>query len=269
VESGINLIDTAPVYGFGHSEEVVGKALQGLRDKAVIATKAALEWSDAGIHRNASAARIRREVEDSLRRLKTDRIDLYQIHWPFPPVPIETWMAALADAVEAGLTRYVGVSNYNVEQTRRAHAALAKRGIALASNQVDYSLLNRKAEFSGLLETCKELGITLIAYSPLAQGLLTGKYTSDNPPPGIRGRRASAERMAQVDKLLSLLRRIGQNHGGKTPAQVALNWVICKGAIPIPGVKNARQAQDNTGALGCRLSDEDVASLDKASRQRS
>ena len=130
-----------------------------------------------------------RALRHSLDRLGLESVDLYQMHWPFPPVSIDTWMDAMADAVQAGLIRAVGVSNYNAEQTRRAHDALAKRGVPLASNQVDYSLLQRKPETNGLLALCKQLNVTLIAYSPLAQGLLTGKYTPQNPPPGLRGRR--------------------------------------------------------------------------------
>jgi aryl-alcohol dehydrogenase-like predicted oxidoreductase len=149
---------------------------------------------------------------------------------------------------------------------QRAHTALARRGIPLASNQVEYSLWQRKPETSGLLEVCRQLDVTLIAYSPLAQGLLTGKYTPKNPPPGVRGRRYGRA-LGKVQPLVSLLRDLGAVHGGKTPAQVALNWTICKDAVPIPGAKNARQAMDNAGALGWRLSPEQVQALDRASAQ--
>ena len=203
-------------------------------------------------------------LHHSLDRLGLESVDLYQMHWPFPPVSIDTWMDAMADAVQAGLIRAVGVSNYNVEQTRRAYDALARRGVPLASNQVDYSLLQRKPETNGLLALCQQLNVTLIAYSPLAQGLLTGKYTPQNPPPGLRGRRYGGI-LARIQPLTGLLREVGQAHGGKTPAQVALNWTISKGTVPIPGAKNARQAIDNAGALGWRLADAEVAALDAAS----
>jgi aryl-alcohol dehydrogenase-like predicted oxidoreductase len=164
-------------------------------------------------------------------------------------------MDAMAGAVEAGWVRAVGVSNYSSEQTRRAHAALAKRGISLASNQVKYSLLHRAPERSGLVQACRELNVTLIAYSPIAQGVLTGKFTPSHPPPGARGRGYNRERLSRIQPLVSYLREIGTGHGGKTPAQVALNWVMCKGAVPIPGVKNVRQTLEILGAMGWRLSE--------------
>src|SRR5581483_3372729 len=144
---------------------------------------------------------------------------------------------------------------------------LAKRGIALASNQVEYSLLARAPERNGLLKLCHELHVTLIVYSPLAMGLLTGKYTPDNPPRGMRARWYKPPYLAQIQPLLTLLREIGQAQGGRTPSQVALNWLICKGALPIPGAKNVRQVQDNAGALGWRLTDDQVAALDAAAER--
>ncbi len=204
-------------------------------------------------------------LQESLERLELPAVDLYQIHWPFPPLPVETWADGLADAMEAGLARAVGVSNYNEEQMRRTHLALSKRGFPLASNQVEYSLLNRKVEINGLFQACQELGVTLIAYSPIAKGVLTGKYTPEKTPPGMRGYNYNKSRLAKVQPLIRLMRETGQAHGGKSPAQVALNWLICKGAVPIPGAKNARQAQENAGALGWRLADEEVTALDEAS----
>jgi len=173
-------------------------------------------------------------------------------------------MHALADAVRLGLTRAVGVSNYSLSQMQEAQRVLADRGVPLASNQVEYSLICRAPERNGLLSRCQELGITLIAYSPLGMGLLTGKYTVDHPPPNARGWRFPRERLLQVQPLQGLLREIGQRYG-KTPAQVALNWVMCKGALPIPGAKNARQAQENAGAMGWQLTPDEVQALDQAS----
>ncbi|GAB4545625.1 MAG: aldo/keto reductase [Anaerolineae bacterium] len=260
LSAGINFFDTAEVYGRGRSERLLGRFVRAAADdQIVVATKFfPFPW-------RWRRAALLRALRGSLERSGLDRVGLYQIHWPYPPVSIETWMAGLADAVEAGLTRAVGVSNYNPSQTRRAHAALAGRGVPLASNQVQYSLLHRQPEWSGLLDLCRELGITLIAYSPLAMGTLTGKYTPDNPPPGIRGRRYRRDYLALVQPLIGLMREIGQAHGGKTPTQVALNWVMGKGALPIPGAKNARQAQEIVGALGWRLSEVELAALDKAS----
>jgi aryl-alcohol dehydrogenase-like predicted oxidoreductase len=255
---GINFFDTAEVYGLGRSERLLGAYARQAGWPVVVASKFfPFPW-------RLSKGQFRRALRNSLQRLGMDSIALYQLHWPFPPLPIDTWMDGLADAVEAGLVRAVGVSNYNVQQTQRAHAALARRGIPLASNQVEYSLWQRKPETSGLLEICRQLDVTVIAYSPLAQGLLTGKYTPQNPPPGLRGRRYGRA-LARIQPLTALLREMGAAHGDKTPAQVALNWAICKGTAPIPGAKNARQARDNAGALGWRLSADEVLALDLAS----
>ena len=136
---------------------------------------------------------------------------------------------------------------------------------------MEYSLLNRKPETSGLVEVCRDLGVTIIAYSPIAKGMLTGKYTPDNVPPGMRSRLYNREYLGKIQPLIELLKEIGQAHdvanSAKTPAQVSLNWLICKGAMPIPGAKNLRQAQENFGALGWRLNEDEVAALDEMSDQ--
>jgi aryl-alcohol dehydrogenase-like predicted oxidoreductase len=170
----------------------------------------------------------------------------------------------MADAVELGLTRAVGVSNYSVRQMERAHAALGRRGVSLASNQVEYSLLQRGPERTGLLHACRDLGVTLIAYSPLGMGLLTGKYGPDRPPPLARRRRTRGLHQ-HLGPLLELLRQIGQESGGKSSSQVALNWTMAKGSLPIPGAKTERQASENAGALGWKLTADQVARLDAAS----
>ncbi len=261
LNAGLNWFDTAEVYGRGTSERLLGQFIHDAKARPIVATKfAPLPW-------RLRRGELLKALRASLNRLNLSRVDLYQMHWPFPTVSIEMWMNAMADAVEAGLTRAVGVSNYNVEQTRRAQAALAKRGVVLASNQVEYSLLERSPERSGLVEVCRELGVTIIAYSPIAKGILSGKYTPDNPPPSLRARRYHREYLRKIQPLFSLLREIGQAHGGKTPSQISLNWLICKGAVPIPGAKNLKQAQENIGALGWRLSDDQVQALDKVSTQ--
>ncbi len=259
--AGVHFFDTAEIYGFGESERLLGRFIrQNGRQPVIVATKfMPLPWR----WRKSS---LLKALRDSLDRLGLERVDLYQIHWLLPPVPIETWMDALADAVQAGWVRAVGVSNYNVEQTRRAHAALARRGVPLASNQVEYSLLRRAPERNGLLQTCRELGVTLIAYSPIAQGLLSGKYTPDHLPTGLIRRRFGQGYLQRIQPLVDLLREIGQAHG-KTPSQVALNWVMRKDAVPIPGAKNVQQALDNIGALGWSLTDAQVAALDAMSDQ--
>lgn len=255
VEAGINFFDTAEAYGRGRSEEIVGRLTLAREEPLVVATKfTPFPWRarEGGVHG---------ALKDSLRRL--GKIDLYQIHWPLPLVSTETWMDMLADAVEARVIKSVGVSNYNEAQMREAHATLARRGIPLASNQVEYSLLNRAPEENGVLAACRALGVSLIAYSPLAQGLLTGKYTPEKRPPGIRGLRYR-QQVEALPPLIALMEEIGAEHGGKTPAQVALNWTICQDTIPIPGAKNERQARENAGAVGWRLTAAEVAALTEA-----
>ncbi len=257
--AGVNFFDTAEVYGLGKSEQFLGRFACESGQPVVIATKCfpfPWRWGKEAL---------RRALRHSLARLGTTHVDLYQMHFPFPPVPIGTWMDAMSDAVESGLVRTVGVSNYDMKQMGRAHSILGKRGIALASNQVRYSLLHRKPEFNGVLQTCRDLKITLIAYSPLEQGILTGKYTPENPPPGMRNTLYKRAYLESVQPLLALMRAIGDAHGGKTMAQIALNWTICKGTVPIPGAKNARQVESNAGALGWRLTTDEVAALDEAS----
>lgn len=257
--SRVHFFDTAEIYGFGQSERILGTFLDAVEDDAVvIATKfMPLPW-------RWRVESLLEALRDSLHRLGLSAVDLYQIHRPPLVGSIERWADALADAVDAGLARAVGVSNYNVDQMQRTNAVLADRGVSLASNQVEYSLLNREPEHDGLLAACRELGVELIAYSPLGQGILTGKYTPDKPPSGIR-RWRHLRRLERIRPLVRALRDIGGAHGGKTPAQVALNWVICKGAIPIPGAKNAQQASENAGAVGWRLRDEEIARLDALS----
>jgi aryl-alcohol dehydrogenase-like predicted oxidoreductase len=195
------------------------------------------------------------------RRLGLERIDLYQIHWPIHRCRLRPRMGGLADAFDQGLI-LPRAYQWQRAAARRAQAALAQRNVPLASNQVRFSLLDRRPERSGLVETCRQLNVTLIAYSPLAQGLLTGKYTRHNPMRGLRSSRLAAPSYDRLGRLVGLLREIGAGHGGKTPAQVALNWVICKGALPIPGAKTAQQAEENAGAIGWRLTPDDVATLD-------
>jgi aryl-alcohol dehydrogenase-like predicted oxidoreductase len=189
------------------------------------------------------------------------------MHIYSPPIPIEVWMDGMIEAVQAGLIQAVGVSNYNRQQMDRAYNRLQKEGIPLASNQVEYHLLNRRVELNGLLSLCSEMGVTLIAYSPLAMGLLTGKYSAGSPMGGFRGRRMARFSLQKIQPLIMLMKKIGANHDGKTPAQVALNWIVQKGALPIPGVKNPAQAAQNIGALNWTLSLEEMDLLDQGSQQ--
>jgi aryl-alcohol dehydrogenase-like predicted oxidoreductase len=258
--AGVNFFDTAEIYSLGGSECTLALNLESAPKDVVVATKfMPMPWR----LRKSSLADA---LKASLGRLGVPWVDLYMTHFPFPPVPIETWMDALADAVQAGLVRAAGVSNYDAAQMRRAHAALAKRGVPLASNQVEYSLLNRKPEREGLLAACRELGVTLVAYRPLCSGLLSGKYSPQNHPPGLRGTRYNRSYLEKIVPLTNLLREIAGRRV-KTPSQAAINWLICKGALPIPGAKSARQAEENAGALGWRLDESEVAGLDKVSEE--
>lgn len=255
VAAGVNFFDTAEIYGRGKSERYLGQFIDHAHPPVVATKFAPYPW-------RLSKGKLLDALKASLERLQLGQVDLYQVHFPLPPLSVETWADGLADAVHGKLARAVGVSNYSVEQMRKAHAVLAKRGVPLATNQVEYSLLERKPERTGLAQAAQELGVTIIAYSPLRKGLLTGKYGSQNPPPGTRGRLFRGQALVTADKVNAVLKEIGEAHGGKTNAQVALNWLICKGAVPIPGAKNARQAQQNAGALGWRLTDEEVKRLD-------
>lgn len=261
LDNGIRFFDTAEVYGQGQSETMLGQFVREAEEPVKIATKfMPFPWR---LTRRSLVSTLRK----SLKRLGVEKVDLYQIHFPIPPMSVDTWMGAMADAYQLGLTTGIGVSNYNRGQTQQAYDALTRQGIPLEANQVEYHLLNRKIEKNGLMQHCKDLGVTVIAYSPLAMGMLTGKYTPDNPPGGFRERRYNRATLAKAMPLINEMKKIGSNHGGKSAAQVAINWVICKGALPIPGAKNARQAEQNAGALGWSLSEEEVQRLDELSDQ--
>ena len=260
--NGTNWFDTAEIYGMGRSERFLGKFLPTTTKDVLVATKFfPFPW------RMRKAALIRK-LKKSLGRLQLKQVDLYQIHMPLGRWSKPEYVSALADAVNAGLTRSVGVSNFNTEKTKLANETLQAAGVPLASNQVEYSLFDRRIEKNGVLDYCLENEITVIAYSPLAKGMVTGKYGPDNPPPGPRKRMYPPEKLQRAQPLITLLQEIGATHE-KTPAQVALNWTICKGTVSIPGAKNAKQAADNLGAMGWRLTPEEVAALDETSNNLS
>lgn len=258
LEAGIRFVDTAEVYGSGRSERLLGQFLKETEQPVLVATKFfPMPW-------RLTKQTLPGALKHSLERIGVESVDLYQVHWPSPLLKMEVMADGLAACVESGMTRTVGVSNFGPSQMLAAYSALARRNIPLASNQVKYSLLDRHVEKDGLLARCQELGIRLIAYSPLEMGLLSGKYTPENPPTGARARRY-AGLVKKIAPLLKVMTEIGQDHGGKSNAQVALNWCICKGALPIPGAKNAEQAAQNAAALGWKLTEEEVAKLDEVS----
>ncbi len=265
LEVGTTFFDTAEVYGFGLSEELLGQFMQQTQQPIQIATKyGPAPWRLTG--QSFSDA-----LTASLKRLQVERVALYQVHWPFSFfMSQETLMNALADEVKRGRIEAVGVSNYSAQQMQQAYELLAKRGVKLASNQVRYSLLTRQIETNGILNTARQMGVTILAYSPLAQGLLTGKYTPDSAekPTGARrlDSRFSKEGLQKIAPVISRLKQLGEKHD-RTPAQVALNWLIAQGnVVAIAGAKTATQVQQNAAALGWRLSDDEIAQLDQVTR---
>lgn len=264
LEAGNTFFDTAEIYGFGLSEEFLGQFLHQTDKPVQIATKfGPAPW-------RFTAESVSEALTASLKRLQVDRITLYQVHWPFSfLMSQETLMSALADEVKRGRIQSIGVSNYSQSQMQEAHQLLAARGVRLAVNQVRYSLLTRQIESNGILATARQLGVTLLAYSPLAQGLLTGKYTAGGETPNGARRidsRFGKDGLKKIEPVISLLRQLGEKHE-RTPAQVALNWLIAQGnVIPIAGAKTAEQVRQNSGALGWNLRTEEIAQLEQVSR---
>ena len=255
--AGVTLFDTAEMYSGGASERRLGELARG--QDVLLATK-----FPPGLF--ATTSDMPKALDASLARLGRNSVDLYQHHFPSSRVSIPKLMELMADAVAMGKVKAVGVSNYSAEQLRIAHAALAGRGIPLASNQVEYSLLHRQPEVNGVLDICRELGITLIAYQPLASGALTGKYKAGDRPTGLRRFMGSfrGKGLEVVEPIIALLREIG-GHYAKTPAQVALRWLIeNESVLPIPGAKNGTQAADNAGALSFSLTPMEVEALNQA-----
>lgn len=265
LEDGLNFFDTAEIYGAGESERILGECQRHDGRPILIASKF------APLPNRLSARSLLAALDASLERLGVESIDLYQIHWPYSFLSVDALMDMLALVVRSGKVRAVGVSNYSAALLRKAHERLARHDIPLASNQVHYSLLHRNPENNGVLDTCRQLNVALIAYSPLEQGLLTGKYRVTNPDaPQLIGPRRLTPAFSKIQRrkmepLLQTLAAVAQAQG-KTSAQVALNWLLCKdeGIVPIPGAKNARQARENAGALGWRLTAPEQAAIAEA-----
>jgi aryl-alcohol dehydrogenase-like predicted oxidoreductase len=265
----INWFDTAEIYGRGRSEQALARALQAAGRKdgdVVIATK----WWP--VPRTAKS--IGATIGERRRCLGGFSIDLHQVHQPFSFSSVEAQMEAMAELVAAGKIRAVGVSNFSAARMRRAHAALERRGIPLASNQVRYSLVDRRIESNGVLAAARELGVTIIAYSPLGQGILSGKFHAD--PALIRNRPGPrrymsafrARGLARTRPLVDELRRIAAAHA-LTASQVALNWLLHvhgETVVAIPGASRPRHAQEAAGAMGFRLTNEEMSRLDDLSR---
>ena len=266
LDGGINWFDTAELYGAGLSERSLAEALKVLGksdDDVVVATK----WFPLF----RTARNIPRTIQDRIKFLDGYSIDLYQVHQPIGFSSPEAEMDAMADLVEARKIRSVGVSNFSPERMRRAHKALAKRGLPLATNQVHYSMLRRNIERDGTLETAKELGVTIIAYTPLAWGLLSGKYHKN--PDLLKGKpfyqRGRIQRhFENSTPLIAALEEIAEKHNA-TAAQVALNWLVHfngETVVAIPGAKKAHQAAESAGAMGFKLSKDEMEQVDELSR---
>lgn len=226
VDRGITLIDTAPVYGFGHSEEIVGQALAegGRRAKVAIATKVGLAWKDGKPFRNASRSRVMQEIDDSLRRLKTDVIDLYQVHWPDPNVPLEETAGAMNDLLKAGKIRSIGVSNFSTAQMDKFRAVAP-----LHTEQPPYNLFEREIE-RDVLPYARRNKIVTLAYGALCRGLLAGKMTPDTKFSGDDLRRSDPKfrppRFAQYLKAVAALDQFAQKNYGKRIVHLALRWIL-------------------------------------------
>jgi aryl-alcohol dehydrogenase-like predicted oxidoreductase len=251
LELGMNLIDTAEIYAFGRSERIVGQALAGRRDQAFLATKILPVLPVAEV--------VRRRARASAARLGTDRIDLYQLHWPNPAVPLSNTMAGMRSLQAEGLIRQVGVSNYSLGRWQRAEAAL---GSPVLSNQVNFSLV-RPGPARDLVPWAERAGRVVIAYSPVGQGLLSGRYSPGNKPAGMRSRATLFldENLARAQPLIEAVRDVAKSHGA-TPAQVALAWVVRRpNTVAIPGASSLAQVEENAAAADIRLTDEEDAHL--------
>ena len=259
IDAGMSLVDTAELYAMGGSERSIGLALADNREragKAVILSKF-FPWPW-----RLSRKKLEQALRASLARLGLERLDIYLLHYPLGPLALETWVEALADAVDSGLATSVGISNCDAGQVVRAHEVLAKRGIKLACNEIEYSLLNRKREHDGTIAACERLGVRVIAYRPLALGLLP----SASPTiAGFRKLMAPRTKASGLAELRELIRSIGRAHAGKTCPQVALNWAMRKGTIPIPGATKLSHLVEDGGALGWDLDSEEIRDLDRAS----
>lgn len=265
LDLGVNWIDTAAVYGFGHAEEIVGRAIKGHSVQPFIFTKASRRpTADGKIEGVLKAASIREEVEDSLRRLQVDVIDLYQLHWPFPEADIEEGWATMAALKAEGKVRFIGVSNFNVEQMSRA-----QRIAPISSLQPPYSLLRRDVE-NEILGFCKEHNIGVIVYSPMASGLLTGKWSAErvqNLPQTDWRRRSPLFQEPELTRNLALATLLGEigSRSGHSAGEVAIAWTLRHPAVTgaIVGGRTPTQVEEIVGASDLQLSEQDIATIER------
>lgn len=262
LDVGINLIDTANVYGLGHAEEIIGQAVKGQRHKAIIATKVgAVVDVDGGITWDSTPEALFKEVENSLRRLDTDYIDLYQIHWPDAGCPLDETMGAFERLVEQGKIRYAGVCNFSLEQLQDC----IPDGPVI-SHQIRYNILERDNE-AGVIPFCIQNGIGILSYGPLAHGLLAGEFNAgDQLDPDDWRSRYTLFDQPVFDKVLAAVDRMKPmaEGEGRSLADLALNWTLGRPGVTslLVGMRQARHVDQNLGALGWELSAEDLAEID-------
>lgn len=269
LELGVNWIDTAAVYGLGHSEEIVARALEGVSERPYVFTKCSMVWDENGeIGHSIKAESVKRECENSLRRLRTDAIDLYQIHWPNPDEEIEEGWSAMAELKAEGKVRHIGVSNFDVGQMKRAQEIAS-----VESLQPPYSMLSREIE-DEILPYCQENGIAVIVYSPMKSGLLTGKMTREraqNLPEDDWRSRASAFQEPQLSRnleLVELLSEIGDRHGVSS-AEVAIAWTLSHPAVTgaIVGARRPDQVDGVVGAADLKLDEDELDEIEAFLKQ--
>jgi aryl-alcohol dehydrogenase-like predicted oxidoreductase len=269
LDLGVNWIDTAAIYGLGHSEEVVAKALSDRSDRPYVFTKCSMIWNqNREIGRSLKADSLRREVDASLRRLQLDVIDLYQIHWPIPDEEIEEGWSTLAELKREGKVRYIGVSNFNVKQMQRAQEIAP-----ITSLQPPYSLVKSEVEHE-ILPFCQEHNIGVIVYSPMQSGLLTGAMTSERvanlPDDDWRKRNSEFQepRLSRNLKLVELLKQLGEPHS-KSPGEVAIAWTLRHPAVTaaIVGGRNPKQVEGVVGAGDFRLNNEELSKIETFLRE--
>lgn len=260
LELGVTLLDTADTYGNGHNEELLGKALKGRRDQAVVATKFTFgpNWEFIGGHPDY----VKKAIDESLRRLGLDYIDLYYQHRVDPNVPIEETVGAMADLVKAGKVRYLGLSEADAANIRRAHAVHP-----ISALQTEYSLWSRGVE-EEIIPLVNELGITFVAYSPLSRGFITGELrTYEDFKPDDMRRILPRFQGDNFKKNVDIVDKLGEIAGEKncSVAQLAIAWTIAKGAVPIPGTKRRKYLEENAGAIDIQLTADDLARIDAVS----
>jgi aryl-alcohol dehydrogenase-like predicted oxidoreductase len=262
LDQGVNLVDTAPVYGFGVSEEIVGVALEGRRSEAVIATKTGLEWRDGKVYRNATRSRIMQEIDDSLRRLRTDYIDIYQVHWPDPLVPVEETAEAMRSLYEQGKIRAIGVSNFSVEQMERF-----RQVAPLHVLQPPYNLFEREIE-KNILPYCRSNDIATLGYGALCRGLLSGRIRPDTTFDGDDLRRVDPKfqppRLAQYLEAVRQLDELAQRRFHRRVIHLAVRWMLDQGiSVALWGGRRPDQVEAALGVAGWSLSEVERDLIDR------